>query len=227
MKFIKDLEQSLRPGIKAILKHPFLKRIEKGSLTKGQLKYFIGQYSYYCEYFPRFLSACAANIPSDVTRMPLIENLWEEHGEGKMKESHRVLFDNFAKAAGVSITDLKNTPPLITTEAAVKNLFNVCLQSDYLKSLGALGPGTEFFTNDEYKIIVKGLKKYKFFNDKNLRFWTVHITMDEGHYQEMLSIIKPLAKSSKDRASIASGAKLAIELELLFWDGLEKNLPKK
>ena len=227
MDYFKNLENELKFGIDSILKHPFLKRIEDAWLDKEQLQYFVKEYSVYCRYFPRFLSAAAANIPDDATRMPLIENLWEEHGEGILKKSHRVLYENFAEAVGVSKKELDKVDPLPSTDICCKHLLEICMDDDFITCLGALGPGTEFFTNEEYTIIENGLKKYDFLSAKDIEFWTVHISLDEDHYSEMLEAIAPWVNTVENKHRVKAGAKRAIDLELLFWDGLEDNLPGK
>lgn len=225
MKFFNELESDLREGIDKILKHPFLKRIEAGSLDKNQLQYFAKQYDVYCKHFPRFLAACAANITDDATRMPIVENLWEEHGEGNIKGSHRVLYEHFLKGCGINVDAQKEIIPLPSTLVCCENLLQICQGGHFLESLGALGPGTEFFTNEEYEIILSGLKKYDFLSEKDLEFWAVHISMDEEHYSEMLEAIAPWATTLENKFLIKSGAKKAVDLEILFWDGLEVSLP--
>ena len=227
MKFFKELESDLQEGIDKILTHPFLKRIEDGWLDKTQLQYFAKQYDVYCKHFPRFLAACAANIPDDTTRMPIVENLWEEHGEGKLEGSHRILYENFMDGLGITRNAQKDIKPLPTTIICCENLLNLCQDGNFLESLGALGPGTEFFTNEEYSIILNGLKKYDFLSEKAVEFWAVHISLDEHHYSEILEAIAPWVTSIENKFLIKTGAKKAIDLEILFWDGLEDNLPNK
>ena len=225
MKFFTELESDLREGIDKILTHPFLKRIEDASLDKIQLQYFAKQYDVYCKHFPRFLAACAANITDDTTRMPIVENLWEEHGEGKLEGSHRILYENFMDGMGISRVAQKEIVPLPTTTICCENLLNLCHDGHFLESLGALGPGTEFFTNEEYSIILRGLQKYDFLSEEDVKFWAVHISLDEHHYSEMLEAIAPWVTSLENKFLIKTGAKKAIDLEILFWDGLEDNLP--
>lgn len=225
MDFFNELESELREGINKILKHPFLGRINDAWLNKEQLIYFVEQYSVYCRYFPRFLAAAAANIPDDKTRMPIVENLWEEHGEGKIEQSHRILYNKFAASLGLTVEHLDQVEPLATTRICCENLINLCHDGHFLESLGALGPGTEFFTNEEYSIIEQGLKKYDFLTDEDVNFWTVHISLDEDHYSEMIDAVRPWANNLENKYLIKSGAKKAIDLEVLFWDGLEDNLP--
>lgn len=225
MDFFKSLEKELAPGIDKIINHPFVDLIAEGKLSKKQLQYFAEQYAVYCSYFPRFLAAAAANIPDDATRMPIVENLWEEHGEGKLDLSHRILYNRFARGTGLAEATIAAPEPLPTTMIVCENLFNLCQDGHFLESLGALGPGTEYFTNEEYARIEKGLKKYDFLTKEAIYFWTVHITLDATHYSEMVDAIAPWSDSLEHKFLIKQGAKKAIDLEILFWDGLEDNLP--
>lgn len=228
MDFFTELEAELKPQIDKILHHPFLNRIKDGWLNEKQLKYFVGQYGIYCRYFPRFLSAAAANVPDDPTRMALVENLWEEHGEGVLAKSHRILYNNFALAAGFeSVNELENVSALATTEICVENMMDLCRDKHFLVGLGALGPGTEYFTNDEYRIIESGMKTYRFLSDDDIEFWTVHISLDEHHYSDMIDAIRPWADSDENQLLLRKGAFKALALEHIFWEGLEDNLPGK
>jgi len=225
MRYVIQLEKELRPEIEKILHHPFLQRIAKGELSFKQLQYFAGQYSIYCYYFPRFLSGLAANIPDDKTRMPIIENLWEEHGCGKMGRSHRQLFNRFLESLDIEVISFPDTVPLKETKECVDTLMDLCLNGNFIESLGAMGPGTEFFTNDEYLIIYNGLSKSAHFHPLDLKFWKVHISLDVEHYSEMVEVLYPYLHEEKNRQLVREGAFKAIRMEQLFWDGLEKNIP--
>jgi len=224
MDFFKKLEQDLETDIQKILQHPFLERIATASLNLEQLQVFAEQYAIYCYHFPRFLAATAANIPDDVARFPIIENLWEEHGEGDITKSHRTLYQNFSKALDLNIGNLNTIKALESTKYCVQNLLKICQQTHFLESLGALGPGTEFFTSDEYQKIADGLVQYKFLNDKDILFWTVHISLDENHYSDMMNVLISYIENVENQKLIERGAKQALALELIFWNGLEKKL---
>lgn len=224
LDFFKDLEHSLQPLIEKVLSHPFLKRINDATLTKEQLQYFARQYGVYCQAFPRFLAAVAAAIKEDELRYPLIENLWEEHGEGKLEKSHRMLFYKFAQSLGLSKEDIRNAEPLSSTHICVEYMMNMCQEGPFLQGLGALGPGTEFFTSEEYSLIVDGLRKYDWLGEDAIEFWWIHIGLDDHHYHDMIEPFRIFLDNEENRKLIANGAKRAIELELLFWNGLEENL---
>jgi len=223
--FIKKLEKELRPEIDKILYHPFLLRIAKGDMSHEQLQYFAIQYADYCYHFPRFLAFTAGNIPDDITRMPLIENMWEEHGSGRYSRSHRQLYNKFLEALDVDPKNLANYQKLPDTQTCVQTMMDICKNKHFLESIGALGPGTEFFTNDEYEIIFNGLEKSPYLTQRDLKFWKVHISLDVEHYSEMVEILYPYLKDENNCNLIKAGALKAIQMEQLFWSGLERNIP--
>ncbi len=226
MKFFKDLEKQLEPEIEKILDHKFLKRISSGELSLNQLQYFGLQYWHYCRAFPKFLAAAASNIEDDITRMPLIENLWEEHGSGKIRKSHRNLYYKFLLGLDLMPEEIEVSIPLKSTTTCIEVMLKVCKSDNFLTALGALGPGTEFFTNQEYSIIYDGLMKSPDVTSREAIFWKEHISLDEEHYSEMISVLFPWARDISSQESITKGALLAIEAEILFWDGIEAELPQ-
>lgn len=222
MEFLKSLEELVQPMIHEILEHPFLKRIKDASLTESQLQRFAQEYAIYCMHFPRFLAAIAANVDNDLERMPLIENLWEEHGEGILSRSHRNLYFEFLEALGLNKDQFWIKDPLMTTTICVENLMYLSKNAHYVESMGAIGLGTEYFTSQEYQIIAQGLVKYNFLDDSDVYFWTVHIGLDDHHYTDMMKGILPYLDKIEYQSMLERGAKRAIELEIMFWDGLEE-----
>lgn len=224
MTFFDQLNSELQPHITAILEHRFLKRIYNSTLSKSELRYFILQYGIYCQYFPRFLAAAASAIPDDRTRSNLIKNLWEEHGSGDIRKSHRVLYEKFAQAGGVNPEELYKATPITSTHVCVEYLLKLCQDHQYVRALGALGPGTEFFTDREYQLLMNGLAGFSCFTQDDLEFWHVHIDLDNSHASEIIESLTPHAQTPHQRQLIREGALRAVELELLFWEGLEDGL---
>ncbi len=222
--FLREMEKDLLVKIDRVLTHPVITKINKGELSKEQLRLFAIQYSIYCGYFPRFLCACAANIPDDNTRMAIIENLWEEHGSGDLKGSHRVLFEKFALSVGVTPEDIRNAKPIPSTLINVEYLLNMCQDGSFIKSLGALGPGTEFFTSREYELIYRGLQKVEGLTESDLEFWSIHITLDDHHYEDMVDAVRIWLDTEENINLFKEGAERAVDLEILFWNGLEEHL---
>lgn len=202
----------------AVLSHKAIEKLSSGNLSLNQLKVVFTEYRPYCDVFPRLLSAVAANTPDDITRFTLIDNLYDEHGNGDITKSHRTLYDRFLASLGVPADS--EPQAAVTTERYVSNCLEFCKDSHYLCGLGFLGPGTESFTNAEYSSIYKGLRQVKGAVDLDLEFWEVHIDVDEDHAAECIQAISACCHTEKDVERVLEGAMFAIEAERAFWDGI-------
>ena len=63
------------------------------------------------------LGYAAAKIADDQIRMPIVENLWEEHGEGDITRSHRQLYINFLRSLNLSEQQIETSAPSTATAA--------------------------------------------------------------------------------------------------------------
>jgi len=221
---ISQLETELRPKIWKILKHPFLTKMSEGKLALHQVRQFALQYDLYCAYFPRFLAAVAANVPDDPTRVCLVRNLWEEHGEGDLQHSHRTLFNRFLCSLGISENRRKATHPFASTRKYVEATLELCSSRNYLQGIGALSVGAESFTAEEYELILTGLHKYQFLTESDLEFWSIHLEVDDNHYAMMLASLISCIHSEEELNLVELGALQAVELEISFWDGLYSSI---
>ena len=218
--YFSKLEKDLAEGVQSILMHPYIEKIRSASLTKKELQFFIGQYYYLSQHYPRFLAAVGANIPDDETRIPVVNALWKEHGQGKIFNSNRNLYKRYASAAGLSEMALMRITPLSTTQIVTEHIFHVCKDQHFLEGLGALGPGPACFIPTKHSIIFEGLSKYDYFRKEDLVFWTSHVFSDEKHYEELIAAMLPWTHSAEYRHLIQMGASRVIDLEIMFWDGL-------
>lgn len=221
-EFLSHLEFVLQPEVDKVINHEFLRRLGDGKLNKNQIIKFALDYNFYCQCFPQLLGYAAGKIKDDKTRMPIIENLWEEHGEGDLQKSHRQLFINFLKSLGISDYEIAKSKPTEATKKYIDELLSICENGDALEVLALLGPGTEYFSSKEFDVIFKSLQKYPFGGNLDLDFWSVHIDLDDHHYHDMLKSIEPLLITDLDERRVEEISLKTIELELFYWDEMNK-----
>ena len=101
--FVKEIYATVRA--KHSKDHPIIGMIEKGQLSREELKGFIGQfYLFFPKPFPKPIAAMLSRCPDD----PELEKMWIENvveegtGEITGTDSHKGLFIRFAKACGFS-----------------------------------------------------------------------------------------------------------------------------
>ena len=86
--------------------------------------------------------------------------------------------------------------------------------------VGILGPGCEFFTPREYKILVECIRSQFQVPDSALEFFLDHINHDEGHIELFNEALGLVAGNEKELKEIIDGARSSIEIEIRFWQDM-------
>src|SRR5438445_8083726 len=118
--FVKAIQQMVLA--KDSKDHPIIGMIEKGELTREQLKGFVGQfYLFFPKPFPKPIAAMLGRCPDD----PELEKMWIENvveegtGEITGTDSHKGRYIRFAKACGYAMEELERVEPLPGTSACL------------------------------------------------------------------------------------------------------------
>jgi pyrroloquinoline-quinone synthase len=161
-----------------LLKHPFYTAWTEGRLSMNALQGYAAQYYKHVAAFPRYLSSIHAQTPDLETRQYLLDNLIdEERGE----ENHPALWLRFAEGIGASRDEARGADPLPSTDAC---------DASYREITGARGPLVGLAALYAYESMVPavaqskidGLKLHYGVDDpETLRFFTVHLEVDEWH----------------------------------------------
>lgn len=216
-RLLVDLEEL----VERVVEPAFIRRLTAGDVTPDGVRTFACEYLYYCERFPRVVCAVAMNVPEDRTRLALVQNLWDEHGQGDVNQSHRELYYRFVEALGLDLTDARERASTVTRKY-VDDLFGYCQNSGFLHGLGALGPGTEYTTTRQYSSIVDGLSGSGFLDENALEFFRVHIEGDPMHFSDFTRALGPFLSDSASCTAVREGAVFALETETVFWEGVNE-----
>ncbi|HYD06219.1 MAG TPA: iron-containing redox enzyme family protein [Reyranella sp.] len=221
----RKVERDVRDLVREIFALDFFTAVKKGQYTRNQLIIFAEQYYYASKFFPRMLALAVSVMPTDRLRTGLVSNLWDEHGRGDLKLSHRELLKKFVFAAGSKKKDLDEIAPISSTLAYIMGMCSLCSSDNVLVVLGGMGPGCEAFTPAEYAFLIDALsKKYKFSRNE-LEFFIDHAKHDGGHMDDLYTAMTASIESRPNGLQdVVLGARVAIEFEKLFWRGLHREM---
>jgi hypothetical protein len=200
-----------------------LRIIEAGCLSGRECAYILGQYKHYVEIFPILLASGLTTLDTDELRMPIVQNLWEEHGSGDITQNHRRLYAETLAAIGGEypqyVSDL--------TEGygpAVRSFGKKCAialsQSDAYFALGFLGPGTETLTSELFGVLRNLL--LPFGGTRVDKFFGLHCRIDVQHSTALEQAIHLLLPREPEigQTHLMLGLAKAVELEVEFWDAI-------
>jgi pyrroloquinoline-quinone synthase len=168
----------------------------------------------------RFLSRCSLSL-----RVAIIENLWDELGQGQLDDAHPNRFGKCLDAFGLqrslhaSLTQADSVEPF--------QLFDVyahcCVTADDLfVGLGCLA-GLELSMPTQMSKIVQGMEAHGL-GDDVLDFWRLHIDVDEVHGRQWLDMTVPIVEADAQARSVLTGAALALEGRAGLYDGILRSL---
>ena len=115
----------------AIERHPLFVRLEAGQIPEARVRAIALQIHHVVAHFPRFLAALLANIPDYRTRMPLVENLFEEHGRMSPQAVHVETHARFLGALGIGAADIAASRPGIAVLVYNRAVTDLCLHHPF------------------------------------------------------------------------------------------------
>jgi pyrroloquinoline quinone (PQQ) biosynthesis protein C len=193
----------------------FFISLHNGTMTKEQ--FIKTQYQFYHAVvnFVAPLFFVAGNTPAYDQRIKIIKNLWEEHGEGDIANTHVATFDEFLRR-------LTNSEVKHQRSLAAVNLFNRTLNETskndyYLKSIAMLGM-IELMFSDISHFIGSALIERGWMTSKEIIHYKVHKDLDVIHAQDFFDIIeKEMVIPNQE---IEKGLLLGRDTFLNFYHGL-------
>jgi len=203
----------------AVLNHPWLVSRAQ-SMTRSDLILWLSQEYFVSIGFVDWFLIVASKTKNQKAKIVLIENIWEELGEGNIHETHVSILEEFL---GKLNFDLKSNKKLRHTESYLKAMKKI-INKGFFYGLGALGPANEYLLKLEYSKISNSYQKLK--ELENLpegKFFQVNLDADEGHSKRMFDLIEEVSLSEKEQMEVIEGNRLALNAREQFYIGLSIN----
>jgi len=134
MAFTRELWTSIVPIYDAILRHPFVRGLTDGSLSREAFRFYVVQDAHYLRDFARALAIAAAKAPKDDWIIML-----SEHAANALRVE-RSLHETFFKDFGLSEAEVAATPLAPTNTAYTSYLLAVAYGRPFHEALAALLP---------------------------------------------------------------------------------------
>ncbi len=134
MTFTAELWQSIAPIYADILRHPFVRGLTDGSLSREAFRFYVIQDAHYLRDFARALSIAAARAPREDWII-----MFNEHAAGALRVE-RSLHETFFREFGLAEKDVAAVPLAPTNLAYTSYLLAVAYGLPFHEALAALLP---------------------------------------------------------------------------------------
>jgi len=164
------------------------------------------------ESFSQALAAVLARIPVLETRLPLAENVAEEHGHGDRLQSHKYTFRHYLQALGATTPELE-LPCSIPVLAFNQSILTYCLSQPGEAGAALLGM-IEYLYVGISGTIASTLQQRGWATSDTQSHYTIHKTLDTEHARDLLALAEPAWDEPRSRRLVVQGLLLGAHY---FW----------
>ena len=207
-----------------IWEHSFLHKCRYQELTLAEVKLLAVQMYKFCKEFNRILASILSCCEDENAQMIILENLYDEMGQGKAEKCHPELFRKFTRALGIddeTLTSLSKTPE---TNNLINTYISIAPEYGYLAALGAICYASEGIVNTLYTQLYKGIVGTASFTKESLIFFELHIDLDTDHARKLEELIEPNITNNQDEVKVRQAILKAMDARVKFFDGIERQI---
>lgn len=198
-----------------LLKHPFYRAWQEGTLTPAALRDYAAQYYRHVSAFPTYISALHSRCDDLATRQALLENLRDEE-EGP--ENHPALWRRFAEATGCHEPGDGEVWP--ETAAAITGFRSAVGEGPVVRGLAALY-AYESMVPEVAAEKIRGLAEhYRIVGSPGTDYFEVHRTLDVEHAASSRELLERHVATEADLAEAERGAAEALDAVNGLLDGI-------
>ena len=141
------------------------------------------------EAFSQALAAVLARTPRLEDRMPLAENVAEEHGHGELPRTHKHTFAGFLRALGAGDADLAQPGPIAVT-AFNRSLLDHCLVERHEVGGALLGIIEHLYTGISHAV-AGALVARGWVTPGGQQHYVLHEKLDVMHARDLFALARP------------------------------------
>ncbi len=173
------------------------------------------EYCPVCLEFPLFLAAAISHVRQERTRLLLVGNLYEEHGDLDPARTHPALFRQYIRALGLE-PDALATPITDSPGARVVERFRtVCREGPDYRALAMLYAFETLFS-PACAMVVSGLRHLPLTPGAPL-FFEVHAVADVAHAEQLRVALFAACRSEEEwRVAVETAGEASRLLYILF-----------
>ncbi len=204
--------------------HPFLAQCGNASLTLAEVRILAVQMYKFSKEFNRILASILACCSDESAQFVIVENLFDEMGQGDRDLVHPELFRRLTRAIGIDDLQLAAIPTAPETQFMIDTYLGLSQQYGYLSALGAVCFASEGIVNALYTQIYHGIRDCGPITADDLMFFEVHIHVDDSHAANLASLIGPRLQSNGQVLEMERAISAAMDARVQFFDGILRQI---
>jgi pyrroloquinoline-quinone synthase len=202
-----------------IRRNPYLVTLADGSMTLEGFRRSQEQFFFAVSFFPRPMAALVGRIPNPRSRLDILHNLVEEHGEFNEQLFHHTTFQRFLESIGGEPAKLENAALSPALRAFNSVLTCACVLDELEVGVACMGI-IEYAFAGISGTIGREVVRRGWVRQAELVHYALHAQIDERHAEEFFAVIEPSWDEPARRYFIDQG----LELGAFVFDRLYSDL---
>jgi pyrroloquinoline-quinone synthase len=202
-----------------ILGNPYLEALRDGSMTLERFRATQEQFFFAVSFFPRPMAALIGRIADPRSRLDILHNLVEEHGEFREQAFHHNTFQQFLRTIGSKPEELDAMARWPAVRAFNSVLTASCVLDELEVGVACMGI-IEFAFAGISARIGRAVVDRGWVPAEKLTHYALHAEIDDRHAEEFFAVVEPLWDDEPRRYFITQG----LELGAYVFDRLYRDL---
>ncbi|MFO0676789.1 MAG: iron-containing redox enzyme family protein [Polyangiaceae bacterium] len=210
-----DIERS-----RDFTENPYFRALRERTWNRDDFAETQIQFFFAVEFFSRPMAALAAKIPTPELRMEILRNVWEEHGTGDAKATHKATHLEFLRRAfGLAAADVERRDLWPELRIFNTTLAGACVLDDYRVGAGVLGMIERMFASIS-SAIGRGVVDNGWLTKDRMIHFDLHEVVDVRHSRDFFAVLETTYDDPSSTYAVDQG----LEMGAAVFDGLFRGL---
>jgi pyrroloquinoline-quinone synthase len=187
--------------------NPYFAALRDGRLSLEGFRTSQEQFYFAVTFFPQPMAALVARSPDYASRVDMLHNIVEEHGDFRPHHSHAATFAAFLGSLGTDPARLRALRPAPAVHAFNSALFSACMLEEIEIGIGCIGIIEHAFAELSARIGSSVVNRGWLPREK-LVHYSLHTELDRRHADEFFAIVEPRWDDPAKREWIERGLAL-------------------
>ncbi len=210
-----------------VLQNPYLKTLREGSFSREDFIETQIQFLFAVVFFSRPMMVLAGRMGRNEHRTALLENVFEEHGEGNLSVSHERTFLQLLERLGVNHNHIESRAEWPEVRAFNTVLAGVCMLDDLYTAQATLGIIEDLFSTISADIGHSILSRGWLGPDEIIHYAT-HETLDIEHAEGFYApLYQAWQRHPRHAYQIQQGLELGAHIFLTMYEHLHRHRSRR
>lgn len=218
MHTIYDLIQDIKRRY-PLAAHPYFAALERGEFEREDFLETQAQFLHAVAFFPKPVATLSGRLNRPEQRAALVENIFEEHGEGDLSQGHERTFLTLLQRLGLDEQALMGRAMWPQLRAFNAGFLGVCAHDHVLTGVCMVGMFEDLFASIS-ALVGRAVVARGWLNASMLLHYNVHESLDVEHARGLYEIASPYVGHAQYRYAITQGLELGAWMLMSLFEQL-------